>query len=204
MMLNQPTMSGLTVVVWLGAILAGFAKWEKYDHTPGPEPIAEVDLAVASSPCEVVMFLHPQCPCSRASLGELIRMVSFFPGRTKALPDIRVVMVLPDGVGEDWEQSSLCDLASSARALMVGHDRGGRAARKAGVVTSGHVIVRDAEGGVVFSGGITPARGRSGLSPGASALRAILDGEPVSGKFPVYGCPLFDSDIHAAGEQPCR
>jgi hypothetical protein len=73
------------------------------------------------------------------------------------------------------------------------HDHDGVEARRFGAATSGQVILYDARGTLLFSGGITPARGHSGDSTGRDAILALLiDGSSEASETPVFGCSLFD------------
>ena len=57
-----------------------------------------------------------------------------------------------------------------------------------------HADVCDADGRLVFSGGITVARGHSGDNAGRSALAALLtDGTAATTKTAVFGCFLRDA-----------
>ena len=69
----------------------------------------------------------------------------------------------------------------------------GREARLFGAATSGQTMVYGRNGHLLFSGGITAARGHYGDNAGASAIGALLEQPtPQSGrKTAVYGCALF-------------
>ena len=49
------------------------------------------------------MLTHPHCPCSRASIGELARLMAQAQGRVTAY----VLFIKPAGSPEDWENSDL-------------------------------------------------------------------------------------------------
>jgi hypothetical protein len=55
------------------------------------------------------MFVHPRCPCTRASLGELSRIVARHPSDV----DVHVVAIRPDGFPAGWEQGDLIDQGAS-------------------------------------------------------------------------------------------
>lgn len=77
--------------------------------------------------------------------------------------------------------------------MTVVTDDGGRAGRVFGATTSGHTLVYDGDGGLVFGGGITIARGHAGDNPGRSAIASFLTAGAVEhGTTPVFGCPLLD------------
>jgi hypothetical protein len=70
-------------------------------------------------------------------------------------------------------------------------DGGGVEARRFRVATSGHVLLYDVRGLLIFSGGITAARGHRGDSYGRAAVHdRILNPEGTRSGSPVFGCPL--------------
>ena len=135
----------------------------------------------------LLIFLHPRCPCSRASLAELATLASRLGDRVS----VRAVLLQLDrargpGNGPDIE----ADLADVPR-LTIWRDPGGEEARRFGISTSGHVLLYDRGGRLIFSGGITPARGHRGDNRGREAvLAAILGPAGESTESPVFGCPL--------------
>ena len=85
--------------------------------------------------------------------------------------------------------------------LTIWDDEGGALARRFGVRTSGHVLLYDSKGRLLYSGGITPARGHRGdnLRPRRGAGRAVRQGSRQSST-PAFGCPLFESRPEPAAE----
>jgi hypothetical protein len=140
------------VAAWLGAVAAGFAAWEAYDSTPGDTPEQPEAIDAPAGPWELTMFVHPHCPCARASLGELRALLAEVPPGTGA----RVVFVRPAGVADGWERGELWDAAAELPGVRVECDPGGVEARRAGATISGHLVVHDGAGAVAFRGGIHP------------------------------------------------
>jgi len=57
--------------------------------------------------------------------------------------------------------------------------------------TSGQTMLYDAGGRLMFSGGMTGARGHSGDNAGRTALTALInDGRSDTSRTPVFGCLL--------------
>lgn len=177
---------GVLGACWLGAVAGGFWLWDRYDATAGPaaSPTATTD---ARGSWTVVMFVHPHCPCARASLTELGELLREAPAGVEAA----VVFVRPRGVPAGWERGDLWDAAGKLP-VVVRLDEGGGEAKRAGAATSGHVVVFDRAGRPVFVGGITRARGRAGDNAGRKAVLAWLRGEAGVVEVAVFGCPLFD------------
>src|SRR4051794_1938246 len=90
--------------MWVAAVIAGFSRLWAYGDTPG----VQADLRTvwptgtrvqrAESLPTFVMLLHPHCPCSRASVEELAKLMARCQGRLLA----NVVMVRPAGTPEGW------------------------------------------------------------------------------------------------------
>ncbi len=195
----------LIAALWLIAVGVGFGSLETYKTTPGAAETVTTDFPGAgvvqravNRPC-LVMFAHPHCPCSRASLHELERLMAVAPDACPVL----VLFVIPKGVSPGWERTTLWEEAAAIPGVHVEVDVGGEEARRLGVRTSGHVVLCDASGEVRFSGGITSARGHEGDSPAKRALLSLLSGHPAGMRqAPVFGCPLFGPDDLPEGNCP--
>lgn len=184
---------GLVVCV-LAAAGAMAALW-KEKTTPGPVGRAPgvwpADSRIERNPSlpTLVMFAHPFCPCTRASLSELREVMSRFDGRVQA----NVLFVRPDGVGDEWSHSDTWRGAASIPGVHVAEDARGIEARLFDATTSGQVVVYDEHGRLQFSGGITPERGHVGSNPGRVRVAGVLAGDAGSlTECPVFGCPLLD------------
>src|SRR5262245_14959371 len=94
------------------------------------------------------------------------------PARTRCEVNARVVFFKPGGTDEEWERTDLWHAAVRIRGVQVRSDGGGALARHLGVSTSGHVVLYDSTGQMLFSGGITRSRGRAGDNAGHRALLA--------------------------------
>jgi len=135
----------------------------------------------------MLMFVHPRCPCSTASLAELAAIVE----RNQKRVATEVVFVKPHGAGQGWERTPLWDQAANIPGLRVVVDEGALAGQF-GAQTSGYVVLYDANGRLLFNGGITRSRGHEGESAGRRAICTLLSAEtPAERQTPVFGCPLF-------------
>jgi hypothetical protein len=179
------------ITLWAGAALGGFWWLLDYEMTPGPRTTAPAEWPehsaierVPGTPT-VVMFAHPLCPCSRASVQELGELL-----RRSAGIEAHLLLLRPDEVGPEWDDG-LLTAAKSIPGLRVEKDKNGDEARRFGARTSGHVVIYGPDGRLRFSGGITGARGHVGdnasLDRAVGALEA-RDSVPASG--PVFGCCL--------------
>lgn len=194
--------------VWLLAASAGLLWLARYESTPGvaasaPQrwPDASRIERVPSRPT-LVMFAHPHCPCTRASIDELARLMTQVQG---VAVDAYVVVLKPDGLGDEWDRTDLWRSAAAIPGVQVMDDDGGREGERFGAATSGQTLLYDAAGRLVFSGGITAARGHEGDNDGRSALVALLTtGVAAQADTAVFGCPLRDQPASCvAGTSTC-
>jgi len=141
------------------------------------------------------MFAHPHCPCTRASLGELERLLAQAPGRLSA----HVVFLKLAETPADWEKTDLWRKASSITGVTVYVDQAGKEAQRFHAETSGQTLLYDSTGNLRFQGGITFARGHAGDNPGRTALQELLrEGHSNQVKTPVFGCALFETQCQKA------
>ena len=185
-----------SVVLWGLASGLGFVLLAAYHGRPGlagspPDhwpPGARVPLDKDFP--TLVIFVHPRCPCSSASLAELARVAARCRGRFAA----HLLSYRPEGPDEGWDSIG-ADAEGPAAGITRWDDPGGREALRFGVATSGHVLLFDTSGRRVFGGGITISRGHQGDNPGIYGLIATILGEPArSGTGPVFGCPILAPD----------
>jgi len=185
---------------WLLLVIGGSVAMISYATDPsdagGSPPSWPADSAIerADGTFTALIFVHPHCPCTRASIAEFRRLL----GAAATLPAIRVVMTVPPGVPDGWERDHLWRSLPRTLGVEPIVDRHGIETVRFGAATSGHVALYCAKGTLRFSGGITPARGHEGYSLGRRAMLEILDGAATDhDRTPVFGCPLLSSEGHA-------
>ncbi|MBI3298851.1 MAG: RedB protein [Elusimicrobia bacterium] len=184
---------GLAAAAWFAAALGGFLALNRYQAAPGaagetpPRWPAESRLSPAADRPTLVMLAHPQCPCTRSSIGELAWIMIRAKGRVSAF----VLFLQPDGKPRAWVETDLWRAAARIPGVQALADAGGAEARRMGAETSGQTLLFDAAGRLLFSGGITGARGHPGANAGRDAvLAALLDGGTPRGTTQVFGCAL--------------
>jgi hypothetical protein len=184
------------VVAWILAVTAGAKLAWDYQTTAGapaepPErwPSASA-VAPASDGATLVLVAHPHCPCTRASVGELGRIMARLGGRLSA----QVLVYRPGEFAAGWERTEVWAAAERIPGVTVRVDVDGVEAARFGAATSGQVLLYDARGRRRFSGGITSARGHLGESLGHERIAAIVEGRQ-SGEATtrVFGCALARS-----------
>ena len=147
---------------------------------------------------QVFAFLHPRCPCSRATLIQLAEVAR----QNHSIATLQVVFFCPADQQDSWAQHELWDLAAHRAGLSCRVDRGGLLTREFGVQTSGHILVFDQSGRRVFSGGITSSRGHEGESLGSQLLSKICCGLEIAPvELPVFGCAIIADDLNSGGRE---
>ncbi len=201
---SRPRRFGLLTAcaLWVLAIGVGFHVLVDYELQAG-EPAVAPDQWPASTAlrldptrANLVMFAHPQCPCSRASVAELTTILTRCPKELRAT----VCFFDPEGEPADWTHSSLWRAAAAIPGVEVIVDRNARLAARFGSATSGQVFLFDRDGRRLFSGGITGARGHEGENRGRNLVVALARGEVCAASVtPVFGCSLHDAPIAQEG-----
>src|SRR5262249_51660441 len=131
-------------------------------------------------------FVHPRCPCSRATVANLARLLAHCPGPVEA----DVLFYRPGDAEEAWQPTDLWESAAAVPGVGVGWDEDGVEAARFGARTSGHVVIYDSEGVLRFKGGITSSRGHEDDNPGLDSAAAALGSALPGADHPVFGCPL--------------
>ena len=184
-----------SIGVWSAIVVLGVLSVADRDSRPGATGSAprawpaHSTLVRSRERSNVLLFAHPHCPCTRASLRELEQVVS----RAGERASVQVVLCVPDGAPLDFARTDLWQLAEAIPGVHVSAHAASDEARRFEVRTSGEVLAFDADGQLRFQGGITGSRGHEGDNAGRDALIAALQ-EP-RGELrtsPVFGCSLFD------------
>jgi hypothetical protein len=186
----------VVAAAWLAAVVSGLYIVWAYDNAPGADANApsrwptNARLVPADDRPTLLLLAHPQCTCTSATLDEFEEVLA----RTTTPPKTYVLFLRPSTVDSSWEQSDLWERASKLPNVTVLRDEDGSEARRFGVETSGQTLLYDRRGSLIFSGGITSARGHRGANAGEAALVSLLaSGMADRDTTKVFGCPLFSS-----------
>ena len=187
-------------IVWIFALTVGLRAMLNYEDGPAEpgEPPTEwpKDSRVSRAPGlpTVVVFAHPKCPCTDATIGELSILMTRLQGKATAA----VVFVRPVNFPDDWEKTGLWHNAEAIPGVKVFSDPGGVEARRFGAQASGQTILYDPLGRIRFSGGITGSRGHSGDNAGRTAIVSFVTmGVAKTERTSVFGCSLHDPTTRA-------
>lgn len=184
----------LAGIVWAAVVVTGFALMAGEEFTPVRSAAVVSDfpsgslVALARNKPTLLVFLHPQCPCSRATIRELEKLLA----QTQQKVAVTILFTIPKGTPANWEKGDLWNWAQALSGARVVRDEDGIATRKFGVVGSGHALLYDTSGHLLFSGGITASRGEEGDNAGETAIADfVLHGHADITHTPVYGCSLL-------------
>ncbi len=185
----------ILAVAWLGVVVTGTFLLMAYANSPGKSESPTMHwpgdsrIVHDQSRPTLVMFMHPHCPCSKASVGELAGLMAHCQGRV----NVTVMFLHPTEMSNDWVLTDTWNQAGKIPGVTVQQDEAGREARLFHAETSGDTLLYNASGDLLFHGGITISRGHSGDNPGRDSLQALLLGQTTSiTNTPTFGCSLFE------------
>jgi hypothetical protein len=179
--------------VWFAAAVTGLYLLVQYANIPGTagDPPkqwpSDTSMTLNSSGATLVMFVHPRCSCTRASLSELQRTVAHCAEPITSW----IVFYRPTAMAPGWEQTDLWHTALGIRDAHVISDIDGVEARRFHAFTSGQTVLYDSKGELLFSGGITGERGHEGDNAGQTAIEELVNASTSACRqTPVFGCPI--------------
>lgn len=187
---------GVLATLWITAALGGLYLTWNYENragapaTAGPQWPAETKLIAATDRPTLVFIAHPQCTCTRASIGELAEAL----GRATVQPKTYVVFLKPSSMPDGWEKTDLWTSAEALPNTTIVRDDDGLEAERFGTITSGQTLLYDSRGSLLFSGGITGARAHPGDNAGRAAIVDLINqASTTTASTKVFGCSLFSA-----------
>ncbi len=182
-------------LIWVALLALGIGALERYTLTPGKLGTISTSWPDQSklkrfNQPTLLVFLHPECACSEATVSELDKIMAKIPMATT----VYVLFVQPEGWSEEETKSNLWQRASKIPKLEVVLDESRLEAKLFGALTSGHTLVYGQDGQLAFSGGITGARGHQGDNEGEDAVVEILKNQKNIrlAQTKIFGCGLFE------------
>ncbi len=155
-------------------------------HPPASWPVV-TRLALAPEGPTLLVFAHPRCACTRATMAELDRLLARVPGKVATT----IVLVLPEGSDAAWGRGAIAHAAAAIQGARVVTDPDGAEARRFGALTSGQALLYGRDGSLEFVGGITPGRAHEGANAGSDAIvAAVAHGMAPRAMTAVFGCAL--------------
>ena len=202
---SLPGTWGVWAAVWLLAVCGGLLGLADYQAAPasaGRPPDhwpADVTPELEPSRATMLLFVHPHCPCTWATLTELSELLAR-DGDGFAL---RIVVARPSNVSASWHDTPLVEDLAALPGAEVVLDDDCRLARRFGVATSGTALLYDVQGRLRFCGGLTAGRGHEGDNTGHDAVSLLLTDRNRAPDTPAlcapaFGCGLFDDRVREA------
>ncbi len=196
------------VIIWLALTICTMTSFWAYEATPGtPSAVAECapaesSILLASERNTLVVFIHPKCVCTNATLLELRRIWNEIDSTVH--PKCIFALRQPVDSAAAWTKTSIERMCREFPEATVLYDYGGMEAKRYGITTSGTCILYASNGHRIFCGGITASRGHQGPAHGQDVLLERMKAFSSSSELhsanpqclnhdacPAFGCPLF-------------
>jgi len=182
------------LALWLVVVLGAFGMVWRYKTDPGATGAApttwprESKLVPTTDKANLVLFAHPQCPCTRASMAELALLAVQLGDHAQ----IHVVLVRPKGTEAGFEEGTVAERAAAIKGARVIVDVDGVEAERFGAKTSGAAVLYTRSRHLAFSGGLTTARGHEGHGPAQDRIISVVKGDAKKPfeTAPTFGCEL--------------
>lgn len=192
----------VSVVLWAGVLIGGVAVLGQYQGEPGaqrPAPAAiPIIPGVSAHPDRhtLLVAIHPHCPCTHATVGELERVLTDVHRAGGEMPAVFAMVYRPGYEASAWAETTLRDRLDGLPGVTLVDDPDGRHGTSVGALTSGHVVLYSPEGEPVYQGGITAGRGHEGDNAGKLALLDhLLNRAEAKSQTHVYGCELTNARV---------
>ena len=182
----------IVIGVWGLSVIVGLGMMVKYQLTPGfaAKPPASLSSMAMATRGDLLMFVHPQCECSLATVDELQRLMTSAHGKLSAT----VYFYKPLKEPASWcQKTRLWDAAKLIPSVNLVIDTDAKFAKSYGSRCSGQVLLYSAKSHqLVFAGGLTESRGHEGGNAGEDAiLEFARSGKCPISKSAVFGCAIW-------------
>lgn len=190
----------ILVIIWGSTLIAGYCFLVDYHLTPGdqssnsPTQWPSRSLELKSDAPTLVVAVHPQCWCTRASLVEIQRILTLY----KKNLHVYALVYSPKEHEQDpsWGNSFTMNALNNLSNVTIIQDIEGAQAQVFHLLTSGHTQLYNPSGQLLFSGGVTESRGHEGKNRSTDKILTLLHGEASTlQESPVFGCPLCSPQI---------
>jgi hypothetical protein len=190
-------------VIWGVTVGIGFLALQLHGASPGQGGLAvelwpdQSRVPLTGVRPTLIIAAHPLCPCTRATVAELTRILSKCSGHV----EVYVLIFLPERAGHGWCLTDGMRGLGTMPGVHLIDDPGGEEAARFGARTSGLVALYARDGRLLFRGGITGVGGHEGDNAGRRALLGLIHNDSSSHprETPVFGCPLFPTPPLSAG-----
>lgn len=189
-----------SATLWSALVIAGFLYLYDYMNKPGepgspPELLPKSVQAYQIDLPTLYFFAHPKCPCTRAGLAELSKLMSKIQGKA----NVNVIFTHPIGKSIEWVKSDLWEKANEISGVNIYIDSQNKFISIFKPKTSGQTYLYSNIDNrpLIYSGGITSSRGHEGDNTGSDSIANwIYKKKKFKSKFSVFGCSLFHNKDH--------
>ena len=198
-------MNKFLVLIWIALVIVISSYFYIYQYTDGHIVVRQDysdAIKLLNSKAEVeypltLLFLHPECPCSDASIYELQQIQKL----NKEM-NYKVVISYPKNTFEKWSNSNRAKRQLNRDSIFeLLDDKENVLAKAFGAYTSGFTLIFNTPEDLVFAGGITPSRGHLGRT---IAHEIVQEASFLNfTKNEVYGCSI-DSKENCIEENICN
>ena len=182
-------------LIWIFVIVVGSKALIRYEYgstEPGESPSqwpVHANIQPPRGKYVLVMVAHPDCPCTRATVSQLEELMTRLSGKLVAY----VLFSKPGASAQEVRTAELWKKAARIPGVSVLYDSQGAESATFGGLVSGQTMLYNPAGRLVFTGGLTSARGRDGHSAGTEiVLRRVTEGATAPVDTAVFGCSLRD------------
>jgi hypothetical protein len=180
--------------LWLFFVALGVYNLNLFTYTgkrAASVSIPKGSSLLSSTRPTLLVFLHPKCSCSKATVVELEKLLPTLEG-----VDVKVVMNVPAGRDLSWSSGDLKDQVSPLKYVTIVNDMGGAEALRFHASTSGHAMLIDAQKNLIYSGGLTPGRGHVGETQGHTVIRKWARTKNQTSTIEkIFGCDIFGVQV---------
>jgi hypothetical protein len=162
--------------IWLAALLFGHFALTEYESkaaavTPDPARWPAAAANIEHKGWTLVVAAHPQCPCSRATVNELNRLMVRCTNKLSPV----FLFYRPAGSKTTWNQTELWRSAVAIPGVKAIDDPDGIQSAQFNATTSGESFLYDPAGKLCFHGGITGGRGHEGDNDGEDTVVSLVN-----------------------------
>lgn len=179
--------------IWFTVTMCGFWKALEYERSAAHVATPPDEWPVVGAPTRdparptLLLFVHPKCPCTRATLRELDRLLARQPGQLT----VYAIFLRPETVSPGWEQTELWTYACEIPGVRAIADERDKWRKMFQMSSSGECLLYGRNGKLRFHGGITAGRGHEGYSESQTLLNAAISPESAPlRRTAVFGCGL--------------
>jgi hypothetical protein len=180
--------------IWFGGMSFGFWKALDYERAATQSGSPPVQWPVSGAPQRnptrptLLIFIHPKCPCTRATLRELDRLLAH---HQKNELTVLAIFLSSEGHPSGWEKTDLWTYACGIPGVQALADARDSWRKMFHAKSSGECLLYSPSGELRFHGGITSGRGHEGYSGSQTSLsRAIAHESTSLQRTAVFGCAL--------------